>query len=192
MNRNAEERGAGNGEPRTPRLVFRHLTGARAAATAAAGLGLGLGGAALAARALRGAEGWPFEALAGAALLAAAAVVGTLPRRLATRVGAEGVSVGWALGRRHIPWSGVRRAVVGTLGSGGERDPACVSLLLREGTEVLFAVLGRRRPDDDPACRALREACLARGIPWDDAAAPLEERRERERAWRAARLKGWR
>lgn len=187
MRVNTKDQGRG-----TTDVLFRHLTGARAAATVAAALALAWGGGALAVRAARGAEGWFFEALAGAACIAAAGVVGTLPWRLSTRVDGDAVTVGWALGRRTFPWARVRRAAVGTLGSGGERDPTCVTLLLQGGTEVLFSVLGRRRPEDDPACRALREACRERGVPWDETAAPVAERQERERAWRVARLKGWR
>jgi hypothetical protein len=171
---------------------FRHLTGLPAVATVGAGTVLGGSGAALLWGAARGAQGWIFLLLAACACLLSCLVVTTLPWRLTTRLDASGLVFGWALGHRRIPWSQVRRAVVATLGSGGERDPSTVTLLLADGSEVLFAVLGRRRPEDDPATQALRACCLERGIPWAEAAAPLDERRERERKWRLARLKGWR
>ncbi|MBI5442013.1 MAG: hypothetical protein HY900_12475 [Deltaproteobacteria bacterium] len=171
---------------------FRHLTGLRAAATVGVGLALGAWGAALAARAAHRPEGWGFLALAATACLLACPLLATLPWRLTTQLDDTGIRLGWALGRRLVPWPRVRRVVAGTLGSGGERDPATVNLLLRDGSEILYAVLGRQRPEDVDAVRSLREVCRQRGIRWDDSAAPLDERREREQTWRQARLKGWR
>jgi len=171
---------------------IRHLTGWRAPATAAAGLGLLALAARAGAEALQGAEGWVFWALVTVAAALAGVVVGTLPWRLTSRIDGEGVTVGWALGRLRVPWDRVRRVVIGFAGSGGERDTITVTLLLRDGREVLFAALGRRDPKEDPGTRALVRAAEARGIPVEDTLAPPEEIKKRMRQWREARIKGWR
>ena len=171
---------------------IRHLTGVRAAGTILCGLTSGLAGALLAANAAARPEGWGFLALAGTVCLAAAALLLTLPRRLTTRLDDAGVSLGWALGRRQFPWNVVRRVVIGPLGSGGERDPIAVTLLLTDGTEALFSLLGKRLLRDHPAAQRLLEAAAARGVPVDDTTATPEERKERAKKWREARLKGWR
>lgn len=173
-------------------MTIRHLTGRGAAATVAVGLASAAGGVALLAEAARGAQGWGFLLLAGVAGLAAGAVVGALPWRLTTALDDEGLALGWALGRIRIPWEAVRRVVIGPLGSGGERDPVTVTLFLRSGADVLFATLGRKRPEDHPACAPLLKEARRRGIAVDDTLAPPEERKRREQAWRKARLKGWR
>lgn len=179
-------------DPDSAPASFRHLTGWRAAASAFAGVGLGVGGLTLLAAAARGEPGWVFLALAGAAGAGVGALVATLPLRLTTVLSADGLTLGWLFGRSRVSWQTVRRAVVGPMGSGGERDPTTLSLLLEDRSEVLVAVLGRRAPGDDPAARAVLEACRARGIPVDEVLAPVAERVERERKWRAARLRGWR
>lgn len=171
---------------------FRHLTGLKAAASVAAGVGLGAGGASLLIAAARAEAGWGFLALAGAACAGACLLVVTLPLRLTTTLSDEGLSLGWLLGRSRIPWQAVRRAVVGPLGSGGERDPTVLTLLLADRSEVLVSVLGGRPAEEVPEAQAVIEACRGRGIPVDQVLAPVGERVERERRWRAARLRGWR
>jgi hypothetical protein len=173
-------------------LVIRHLTGLRAAATVLAGLSLLAVGALLLARSASRPDGWAFLALSGLSCLVIGLLLPSLPFRLTTRITDDGISVGWALGRRHLPWAEVRRIVVGPLGSGGERDPIAVTLLLRDGTEVLFGLLGKHLLRDHAPAQALIRAAEARGIPVDDATATPEERKERGRKWREARIKGWR
>jgi len=176
----------------TAPVTVRHLRGGRAAATAAAGLALLAAGMRLLSSALAGNEGWPFLALAGIALAAAGLGIATLPWRLTTVLGPEGLSLGWALGRRRLPWARVRRVVIGPLGSGGgERDPAAVTLLLDTGEEVLYAVPGARGSTEE-ATAALLAAARAAGVRVDDTLAPREERKERAKRWREARIKGWR
>lgn len=173
-------------------VTVRHLRGGRAVATAAAGLALGAAGLWVLAPALAGAEGWPFLALAGTALTAAGLGIATLPWRLTTVLGPEGVSLGWALGRRRLPWTRIRRVVIGPLGSGGgERDPAAVTLLLHTGEEVLYSVPGARGSTEE-ATAALLAAAEAAGVRVDDTLAPREERKERAKRWREARIKGLR
>ncbi len=172
--------------------TVRHLTGWRAAATAAAGVLLVWLGARAGLHAAGAQEGRVFWWLAAAAGVGAGILVGTLPWRLVSCFDPTGLRVGWAWGTVHIPWEAVRRVVIGSLGSGGERDPFTVSLLLEDGREVLYAVLGRRRAADDPATRALVGEARARGIPVEDTQATPEEIRERMRQWREARIKGWR
>ncbi|MDW7710878.1 MAG: hypothetical protein SCH98_10415 [Deferrisomatales bacterium] len=174
-------------------VTVRHLRGLRAAATAAAGLSLAMGGLRLLASALTGADGWPFLGLSGTALTIAGAGIATLPLRLTTVLGTEGVSLGWALGRRRIPWAAVRRVVIGPLGSGGgERDPAAVTLLLESGEEVLYGFPGRGGAEKDEATAALLEAASDAAVRIDNVLAPEEERKSRARRWREARIKGWR
>lgn len=176
----------------TAPVTVRHLRGGRGAATSAAGLALLAAGIGLMSSALAGSDGWPFLALAGIALTAAGLGIATLPWRLTTVLGSEGVSLGWALGRRSIPWARVRRVVIGPLGSGGgERDPAAVTLLLDTGEEVLYSVPGARGSTEE-ATTALLTAAEAAGVRVDDTLAPREERKERAKRWREARIKGWR
>ncbi|MEW6488504.1 MAG: hypothetical protein AB1578_11410 [Thermodesulfobacteriota bacterium] len=176
----------------TAPVTVRHLRGGRAAATAGAGLALLAAGLRLLSSALAGGDGWPFLALGGTALTAAGLGIATLPRRLTTILGPEGVSLGWALGRRRIPWARVRRVVIGPLGSGGgERDPAAVTLLLDTGEEVLYSIPGARG-STEAATAALLAAAEAAGVRIDDTLAPREERKERAKRWREARIKGWR
>ncbi len=172
--------------------TVRHLTGWRAAATAAAGVLLAWLGVRAGLHAAGAQEGRVFWWLAAGAGTGLGILVGTLPWRLVSGFDADGLRVGWAWGTLRIPWGAVRRIVIGSLGSGGERDPFTVSLLLEDGREVLYAVLGRRRPRDDPATRALMEEAEARGIPVEDTLATPEEIKERMKQWREARIKGWR
>ena len=161
-------------------------------ATAAAGVLLAWLGMRAGLHAAGAQEGRVFWWLAAAVGVAAGVLVATLPWRLVSRFDAHGVSVGWAGGTVRVPWAAVRRVVIGSLGSGGERDPFTVTLLLEDGREVLYAVLGRRRPGDDPATQALMQEAEARGIPVEDTLATPEEIKERMRRWREARIKGWR
>jgi hypothetical protein len=177
---------------RPRRTVVRHLNGAGALATVMAGLLAGLGATRLLAEALAGEEGWFFLALAGAAVAALGVLLVLLPWRLTTILSPEGVSLAWALGRRSVPWAEIRRIIVGPLGSGGERDPLGVTLLLRDGEEVLYSLLGRRSAKEHPAAAPLLEAARELGIPVEDVTAPPEERAARAKAWRLARIKGWR
>ncbi|GAB6062976.1 hypothetical protein [Deferrisoma palaeochoriense] len=172
--------------------VFRHLTGWRAWATVGCGLGLGALALRTGVEASRLEPGWGFWALATIALAAAALVVTTLPWRLTTRFDDEGVAIGWALGRLFVPWGAIRRVVVGSLGSGGQRDPFTVTLLLRDGRELLYLPLGRRAPSEVPAAAALLAEAERRGLRVENTLATPEEIAERERRWREARLKGWR
>jgi hypothetical protein len=178
--------------PRTTDKTIRHLTGLRAAATVLAGVFLIAWGARLLAHAAPRPDGWVFLGLAGLACIAAGLLLATLPFRLATILGRDGISLGWALGRHTIAWPSIRRVVVGPLGTGGERDPIAVTLLLSDGTEVLFCLLGKCLLRDHPAAAELLHAAEARGIPVDDATATREERKAGARKWREARLRGWR
>jgi len=90
----------------------------------------------------------------------------SLPWRLRSTLSAEGATIGWMLGKRRIPWSEVRRVVIGPLGSGKERDPTSAVLLLRSGEEVLFAVLGRIPPEAHPPLRPSWRPRRRRAFPW--------------------------
>lgn len=174
-------------------VTVRHLKGFRAAATAGAGLGLTAAGGWLLADSGAGADGWPFLALAGAALTVAGLGIATLPLRLTTVLAPEGVSLGWALGRRRIPWAAVHRVVIGPLGSGGgDRDPSAVTLLLDSGEEVLYGFPGKGDVEKDEGTSALLAAARAAGVRIDNVLASEGERRTRARRWREARIKGWR
>jgi hypothetical protein len=157
--------------------VIRHLTGLRAAATVLAGLSLIAGGAWLLSNAASLREGWAFLGLAGLSCVLAGLLFTTLPICLTTRMADEGVSLGWALGRRRISWAEVRRIVIGPLGSGGERDPIAVTLLLSDGVEVLFCLLGKSLLRDHVAAQTLLRAAESRGVPVEDATATPEERK---------------
>ena len=115
-----------------------------------------------------------------------------LPRRLRTRLDERGIELRWAFGRRAVAWPDVKRLVIGPLGSGGERDPLGVTLILRTGEEILFTPLGRTPADRHPAAGPLLEAAQRAGVPVEDVTAPPEERSRRAREWREARMKGWR
>ncbi len=170
----------------------RHLTGARAVAPVAVGAVLAYLGVRSAGFAVTGAEGWALGAVATVFLVAAGVVIGTLPWRLTSRIEPDGVSVGWALGRVRVPWTEVRRVVIGSLGTGGQRDPFTVTLLLRSGAEILYTTLGRDDPASDPATLALADAARAAGVRVDNTLASPEEIEKRMRQWREARVKGWR
>ncbi|WP_025323499.1 hypothetical protein [Deferrisoma camini] len=171
---------------------YRHLTGWRAWATVGCGLGLGALAGRTGLQAARLEPGWVFWALSTLVLAGASLVVTTLPWRLTSRFDDRGIWIGWALGRLRVPWPAVRRVVIGSLGSGGQRDPFTVTLLLRDGREVLYLPLGRRRPEDVPAAAALLDEAERRGLRIENTLATPEEIVERERRWREARLKGWR
>lgn len=172
--------------------TIRHLTGMRVFWTLAAGGGLLAAGGWLFHELADGAQGPIF--LFSCALLVTflGLAVISLPWRLRSTLSAEGATIGWMLGKRRIPWAEVRRIVIGPMGSGKERDPTSAVLLLRSGEEILFAVLGRIPPEAHPAVAALAEAAKEAGIPVDNVLAPPEERSDRERKWREARIKGQR
>lgn len=174
------------------RTAVRHLTGFRAAATVAVGLGLAACGVGLLFDAVHRPDGWIFLAVAGAGSVALGILAGALPWRITTVFEEDELVLGWALGRRRIPWTSVRSVVIGPLGSGGERDPVAVSLYVDGGHEILYAALGRRRAQEVPSVAPLLEAAKERGIPVEDVMAPRTERRERAKRWREARMKGWR
>lgn len=174
-----------------PRRVS-HLTGRAAVITRVAGLALLFAGACLVRSAAGRPEGWPFLSIAGAVAAACGGLVFFLPSRLRTVLESDGVTIGWALGRRRIPWSEVERVLIAPLGSGGERDPVAVTLLLKGGEEVLYSLLGRYSPDLHPAVAPMLAEARRAGVPVEDVTAPPAERSERAEAWRRARLKGWR
>lgn len=164
----------------------------RAFWTLAAGMVLLAAGGRLFLAAADNARGPVFLFSCGLLSTALGLAVGTLPWRLRSTLSPEGATIGWMLGKRVIPWTEVRRVVIGPMRSGKERDPTSAVLLLRSGEEVLFAVLGRIPPEAHPAVAALAEAAKEAGIPVDNVLAPPEERSERERKWREARIKGQR
>lgn len=170
----------------------RHLKGAPAAATLLSGVAVVSLGIKLIHASLALAQGWAFLVIAGAFCVTSGALVASLPWRLRTTLDDRGIGLGWAMGRRQIPWSQVRRVVIGPLGSGGERDPVALTLLLKSGEEVLYASLGRRRAEEHPAGKPLIDAAREKGIRVEDTMAPAEERKERAQKWREARIKGLR
>ncbi|MBI5439762.1 MAG: hypothetical protein HY900_00970 [Deltaproteobacteria bacterium] len=179
--------------PRVPGPVrVRHLTGRAALGTRIAGLGLLAGGVLLVVRALGGGQGWIFLGLAALVCTSAGTLLALLPSRLTTVIDERGLSLAWALGRRRIEWEAVERILIAPLGSGGERDPMGVTLLLKSGQEVLYSLLGKFSAEGHPAAGPLLEAARRAGVPVEDVSAPPAERSARAEAWRKARLKGWR
>jgi hypothetical protein len=93
-------------------------------------------------------------------------------------------------GRRFVPWAEIRRVLIGPLGTGKERDPTAVTLLLQSGEEILFATLGGVRPEDHEAAKAFAEVAERAGVKVENVLAPPKERQDRERSWREARKRG--
>lgn len=172
---------------------FQHIRGLRAAATVVVGGSVAAISATLLPRAFSANADAPvFVALAGLLGIGLGLAAATLPWRVVSEADEKELRFGWMFGKRTVPWEVVRAVCIGPLGTGAARDPAGVTILLHTGEEILFTTLSRKPWEKHREAKAFIDFVQELGIPVENLLAPPEERDERERLWREARMKGHR